>query len=72
MFRVSFLVTHMAVCCACSPYVVKLFDVFETKRHYLIVLERVRGGELFDYIVDRGHLPRREALRVISQVVQGL
>ncbi len=54
-----------------SPAVVKLYDVFETTRHYLIVLERVSGGELFDYIIQRGHLPRREALRVLSQIVQG-
>ncbi len=54
------------------PYVMKLYDVWETRRHLFIVLEFVDGGELFDYITSRGRLPRHDALRVAAQIVQGL
>lgn len=49
----------------------KLYDVFETRMHYFIVLERIKGGELFDYIIQKGRLPRKEALRILSQCIQG-
>lgn len=54
------------------PHIMKLYDVFETRQHYFMVLERVKGGELFDYIIQKGRLPRKEALRIISQCIQGL
>lgn len=34
----------------CYPYVVEMKDVFETSSHMYIIMERVEGGELFDYI----------------------
>ena len=54
-----------------SPHVMKLYDVFETSQHIFLVLERVRGGELFDYILQKGRLPRHEALRLAAQIIQG-
>lgn len=54
------------------PHIIKLYDVFETRQHYFMVMERVKGGELFDYILQKGRLPRKEALRILSQIVQGL
>jgi len=54
------------------PYVLKLYDVLETSQHIFIVLERVKGGELFDYILQKGRLPRQEALRLIAQIIQGI
>ena len=32
----------------------------------------VSGGELFDYILTKGRLPRREALRIFAQLVEGV
>lgn len=45
------------------PHVMKLHDVWETRRHLFIVMEHVDGGELFDHILKKGRLPRHEALR---------
>ena len=53
-------------------YVMQLYDVYETQHHIFLVLERVKGGELFDYIVQKGRLPRKESLRIMSQITQGL
>jgi len=63
------------VCCLafplCSPYILKLYDVIESSQHIFIVMERVKGGELFDYILQKGRLPRQEALRLMAQIIQG-
>ncbi len=45
--------------------------MLETSQHIFIVLERVKGGELFDYILQKGRLPRQESLRIIAQIIQG-
>jgi len=63
------------VCCLAfslrSPYILKLYDVIESSQHIFIVMERVKGGELFDYILQKGRLPRQEALRLMAQIIQG-
>ncbi len=37
-----------------SSQVLKLYDVLETKEKLYLVLEHVKGGELFDYIIQKG------------------
>jgi len=54
------------------PHVLKLYDVLETPDNLYLVLENVKGGELFDYITRKGRLDREEALRLFAQIVQGL
>ena len=54
------------------PHVLKLYDVLETENRLYLVLEHVKGGELFDYIVSKGRLDRHEALRIAAQIVMGL
>jgi serine/threonine protein kinase len=54
------------------PHVLKLYDVLETENRLYLVLENVKGGELFDYIVSKGRLDRHEALRICAQIVMGL
>jgi len=53
-------------------HVLKLYDVLETESRLYLVLERAKGGELFDYIVSKGRLDRHEALRIIAQIIMGL
>ena len=36
------------------------------------VLENVKGGELFDYIIAKGRLDRDLSLQMVAQIVQGL
>ena len=35
-------------------------------------MELVEGGELFDYLVERGRLKEHEALRFFQQIITGL
>eukprot|EP01006_Ploeotia_vitrea_P035075 TRINITY_DN65833_c5_g2_i3.p1 TRINITY_DN65833_c5_g2~~TRINITY_DN65833_c5_g2_i3.p1 ORF type:complete len:685 (+),score=429.96 TRINITY_DN65833_c5_g2_i3:230-2284(+) len=55
-----------------NKYVMKMYDVLETTGHLFLVLENVKGGELFDYIIQEGRLPRPECLRIMSQIIQGV
>lgn len=57
------------------PHVVRLQDIFQTDDALYLVMELVRGGDLFDRIVDRGRYPEatgRELMRQILQAVQYL
>uniref|UniRef100_A0A8C4QPQ2 non-specific serine/threonine protein kinase n=1 Tax=Eptatretus burgeri TaxID=7764 RepID=A0A8C4QPQ2_EPTBU len=54
------------------PHVLKLYDVYENKRHLYLVLEHVAGGELFDYLVRKGRLSPREARKFFRQIVSAL
>jgi len=54
------------------PHVLRLIDVFETSSHLFLVIEYAEGGELFDYLVERGKLEPEEALRFFQQIISGL
>lgn len=54
------------------PNILKLYDVLETNKKVYIILEHVKGGELFDYIIDNDRLPEKEAIRFLGQMVVGL
>eukprot|EP00457_Paulinella_chromatophora_P001783 gb/GEZN01001785.1/.p1 GENE.gb/GEZN01001785.1/~~gb/GEZN01001785.1/.p1 ORF type:complete len:850 (-),score=114.96 gb/GEZN01001785.1/:280-2772(-) len=54
------------------PNVLQLYDVIETHSKLYLVLEHVSGGELFDYLLQRGKLPAQEVLRICAEIVQGL
>lgn len=54
------------------PNILKLYDVLETPDKLYLILEHVKGGELFDYITKKGRLDRDEALKLFAQIVQGL
>ncbi|EEP79648.1 conserved hypothetical protein [Uncinocarpus reesii 1704] len=43
------------------PNVISLYDVWENRGELYLVLEYVKGGELFDYVSERGALPEIEA-----------
>lgn len=48
--------------------IVQIVDVFESQRTIYIVMELMKGGELFDYIIDRGQLTEREAVYIIRNI----
>jgi len=52
--------------------VLKLMDVYENRKNLYLVLEHVSGGELFDYLVRKGRLSPREALRFFRQIVSAV
>jgi len=52
--------------------VVKLYRTYESRTHFFLVMELVKGMELFDYLINKGRLSLSEALVIFSQVVKGL
>jgi len=54
------------------PNIMRIYDVFEGDKELFLVLEYVEGGELFDFLVNRGRLPPNEALEYFRQIVYGL
>jgi serine/threonine protein kinase len=51
------------------PNILKLYEVYETKKHLYLVLELVTGGELFDQIVARGEYSEKDASNIVQQII---
>ncbi|KAH3755914.1 CAMK/CAMKL/BRSK protein kinase [Pelomyxa schiedti] len=53
------------------PHVLKLYDVYETNRYLMLILEYAEGGDLFNYV---RHCPvvLSEAQRIFQQLIYGL
>ncbi|KAL4263632.1 Protein kinase domain-containing protein [Pleurotus pulmonarius] len=54
------------------PNIMRIYDVYEGEKELYLVLEYVEGGELFDFLVNRGRLPPVEALVYFKQIIYGL
>lgn len=54
------------------PHIIKLEDVFETPDRIFIVMELMDGGELFDYVVEKGMLNEEEASVMIRKITSAL
>ncbi|KAG6336391.1 hypothetical protein ID866_2711 [Astraeus odoratus] len=54
------------------PNILRLYDVFQGDRELYLVLEYVEGGELFDFIVNRGRLHPLDTLAFFQQIIHGL
>ena len=52
--------------------VVKLFETFETDKHYLFVLELCAGGDLLTYVRKRRKLNENVAKYLFKQIVEGI
>jgi len=50
------------------PYIIKLFDIFDTDAILYLVMELVTGGELFDRIVEREQYSEQNAKEVMRQL----
>ncbi|KJE91120.1 5'-AMP-activated protein kinase catalytic subunit alpha-1 [Capsaspora owczarzaki ATCC 30864] len=53
-------------------HIVRLYDVIETSKHVVLVLEYMPGGELFDHIVARQRLSEHEARKIARQLASAL
>ncbi|KAF8483130.1 kinase-like domain-containing protein [Gautieria morchelliformis] len=53
------------------PHIVKLYEVISTATHIIIVLEYV-GGELFDFIVNKGRMEEPQVRRLFQQLISGV
>lgn len=55
------------------PGIIQLFDVYiKPNDKIYIVMELMRGGELFDYVVEKGTLTEEEASRIVRKVAEAL
>lgn len=50
------------------PHVVQLLEVLETESYIWMVSELCSGGELYDYLVERGSIPEPEARMLFGQL----
>lgn len=50
------------------PHIIRLYEVIETPTDTYVIMEYVKSGELFDYIVEKGRLQEDEARRFFQQV----
>jgi serine/threonine protein kinase len=55
-----------------SSYCIQLFDAFQCESGVYLVLEYIDGGELFDFIIKRGHLSEQEAMQITKQLMDAL
>ncbi|XP_023681627.1 NUAK family SNF1-like kinase 1 isoform X1 [Paramormyrops kingsleyae] len=54
------------------PNIIRIHEVFESKDKIVIVMEFARGGELYDYVNTRNHLPETEARKIFRQVASAV
>ena len=55
-----------------SNNIVKIFETYETKKHYCIVMEYICAGDLLSYIKKRGKLTEQVAKFIFKQIVLAL
>jgi len=54
------------------PNIIKTYKITENTRNYYIIMEYCNGGELFNYIVDKGKLEENEASMFFYQLINAL
>ncbi|GAA99403.1 uncharacterized protein L969DRAFT_399840 [Mixia osmundae IAM 14324] len=54
------------------PHVLKLYEIVATESSIWLVTELCEGGELFDYLVERGRLSNSETRRLFGQLALGV
>lgn len=54
------------------PNIVQVVDVFDTDAELNLIMEVMKGGELFDYIIDRGRLEEEVSRGIVEQVLQAV
>ncbi|XP_074837501.1 death-associated protein kinase 2-like isoform X2 [Carettochelys insculpta] len=54
------------------PNILRLHDLFASKAEMVLILELIRGGELFDFIAEKEMLTEAEAIEFLQQILQGV
>jgi serine/threonine protein kinase len=54
------------------PGIIRLYDVYLTGSKIYIVMEMMEGGELFDYVVQKGTLTEEEASKIVRKVTSAI
>eukprot|EP00911_Craspedida_sp_UC1_P002337 UC1_evm1s1757 len=58
--------------CRGAPFIVQLFDFYETDDHFSFVFEKLEGGALLEHIERRQHFTEREASNVTRDLAEAL
>ncbi|KAG7543881.1 Protein kinase domain [Arabidopsis thaliana x Arabidopsis arenosa] len=54
------------------PHIIRQYEVIETPDDIYVVMEYVKSGELFDYIIEKGRLQEDEARHLFQQIISGV
>ncbi|XP_046862647.1 calcium/calmodulin-dependent protein kinase type IV-like [Xenia sp. Carnegie-2017] len=54
------------------PNIIQLKDLFETNQHLYIILELVKGGELFERVVERGCYTEKDAAVALQELCNAI
>ena len=54
------------------PSIIQLMDVYLTGEKIYIIMELMEGGELFDYVVQKGTLNEEEASKIVHRVTSAM
>ncbi|XP_075700524.1 death-associated protein kinase 2-like isoform X2 [Rhinoderma darwinii] len=54
------------------PNIMRLHDVFACKAEMVLILELIRGGELFDFIAEKEALSEEDAIVFLEQILKGV
>jgi len=54
------------------PHIIHLEDVYETPDRIYMVMEIMQGGEIFDYVVDKGTLSEEEASVLVRKLTSAV
>lgn len=52
--------------------IIRLYDVYLTEDKIYIIMEQMEGGELFDYVVQKGTLNEEEASKIVRKVTSAM
>jgi len=67
VYRETFILTTLK-----HPNIIKLFEVLDTPRSILLVMEYAGGGELFSYVAGKHRLSEVETCRLFQQIISGV
>jgi len=54
------------------PGIVNLVDVIDEKSKIYIIMELMKGGELFDRIVERGNYTEQDSMKVVKELLEAV
>ena len=54
------------------PNIVKFYESYEDKKFFHVVMEYCSGGELFDRVVEKGHLDERQCSFIMQKIFSAL
>ncbi|XP_040433963.1 death-associated protein kinase 2-like isoform X2 [Falco naumanni] len=54
------------------PNIMRLHDLFASRAEVVLILELIRGGELFDFIAEKEMLSEEEAIEFLGQILRGV